>query len=156
MEKIPTEKELTLQKLNMMTKLVELANRGVKLSQNYDINSSYTDMKMEYDLHRIILENKLNMMAKLIEQTNKGVKLSQIYEMSSSYTDMKMEYDLYQIILENKLKEEQKNASKKVNIMVKLMKLVKNGTVLTQTYSLGSSYADMKMEYDLQMALAKN
>lgn len=49
-----SEEELNLAKLNMLRNLGELAQHGVKLSQNYSMNSDYKSMKFEYELHRSI------------------------------------------------------------------------------------------------------
>ena len=43
-----------LKKLDMLRKLGELAQYGVKLSQNYNMNSDYFTMKYEYELHKNI------------------------------------------------------------------------------------------------------
>jgi len=43
--------ELDLAKLDMLRKLGELMNYGIKLSQNYNMKSDYKAMKYEYDLH---------------------------------------------------------------------------------------------------------
>jgi len=47
-----TEEEEMLAKLNMLRQLGELTQYGVKLSQNYNMNSDYKAMKYEYELHR--------------------------------------------------------------------------------------------------------
>jgi len=46
-----TKEKLALRNLDMLRKLGELSNRGVKLSQTYNMNSDYKTMKFEYDLH---------------------------------------------------------------------------------------------------------
>jgi hypothetical protein len=45
-----------LMKLDMLRKLSELVNKGVKLTQRYDMTSDYKLMKFEYELHRSIRE----------------------------------------------------------------------------------------------------
>lgn len=48
-EETPEEKQL--KKLDMLRKLCELAQAGCKLSQNYNMDSDYTTMKYEYEMH---------------------------------------------------------------------------------------------------------
>ena len=43
---------MMLKKLNMLRKLGELTQYGVKLSQNYNMNSDYQAMEYEYELHK--------------------------------------------------------------------------------------------------------
>lgn len=50
-----TKEEEYLAKLNLLKKMSELARRGVTFSQNYSIESDYSLMKYEYDLHNEIL-----------------------------------------------------------------------------------------------------
>ena len=47
---LPPESQM-LKKLEMLRKLGELAQYGVKLSQNYNMNSDYFTMKYEHQLH---------------------------------------------------------------------------------------------------------
>lgn len=49
-----SEEELNLAKLDMLRKLGELAQYGVKLSQNYNMNSDYKAMRYEHELHKSI------------------------------------------------------------------------------------------------------
>lgn len=51
-EKDHSEEDEQLKKLTMLRQLGELNQNGVKLSQNYSMNSDYKSMKFEYDLHR--------------------------------------------------------------------------------------------------------
>lgn len=44
--------ELMLKKLEMLRQLTELAQAGVKLSQNYNLQSDYKMMRYEYELHK--------------------------------------------------------------------------------------------------------
>lgn len=53
-EATPIRKKLL--KLDMMRKLTELVNKGVKLSQNYNMESDYKTMKYEWELHTCIRE----------------------------------------------------------------------------------------------------
>jgi hypothetical protein len=41
-------------KLNLLSKLNELINEGVKLTKNYDIESDYDEMQIEYEFHKNI------------------------------------------------------------------------------------------------------
>lgn len=47
-----TEEELNLKKLDILCELAELANNGVKLSQNYSMSSDYNAMRYEYELRK--------------------------------------------------------------------------------------------------------
>ena len=40
-----------IKKLNMVKKINKLQNYGVKFTKHYDMNSSYEEMKYEYELH---------------------------------------------------------------------------------------------------------
>ncbi len=55
-----SKEEIMLEKLDMLRKLCELANQGVKLSQNYNMNSDYNMMKYEYELHKKIRDKQNN------------------------------------------------------------------------------------------------
>jgi hypothetical protein len=47
-----TQEELMIKKLEMLRKLLELHKGGTQLTQNYNMNSDYKLMKMEYELHK--------------------------------------------------------------------------------------------------------
>ena len=49
-----SKEEEMLAKLNMLRQLGELTQKGVKLSQNYNMESDYNAMKYEYELHKNI------------------------------------------------------------------------------------------------------
>ena len=51
-----TPERKKLLKLNMIRKLTELVSKGVKLSQNYNMDSDYKTMKYECELHNSIRE----------------------------------------------------------------------------------------------------
>ncbi len=53
-----SEEEENLAKLDMLRKLGELTQYGIKLSQPYNMNSSYKAMKYEYELHRSIRDKQ--------------------------------------------------------------------------------------------------
>jgi hypothetical protein len=70
--------ETALKKLDMLRKLGELSqNSGVKLSQNYSINSDYKTMKFEYDLHSGIRskQNAIKWMAGMMIGIVGGIEL---------------------------------------------------------------------------------
>jgi hypothetical protein len=53
-----TPEEEKLQKMNYLRKLAELQESGIRLSQVYNINSNLDSMKLEYDLHKGIIDKK--------------------------------------------------------------------------------------------------
>lgn len=69
--------ELMLMKLDMLRKLSELAQAGVKLSQNYNMNSDYKMMKYEYELHRGIRakQNGINWMSSMSLNLIYGIEM---------------------------------------------------------------------------------
>ena len=72
-----TPEELMLRKLDMLRKLSELAQAGVKLSQNYNMNSDYKMMKYEYELHKGIRakQNGINWMSSMSLNLIYGVEM---------------------------------------------------------------------------------
>jgi hypothetical protein len=74
-----TEEDLNLAKLDMLRKLGELMNQhGVKLSQNYSMNSDYKAMKYEYELHRSIRDkhNGVKWMSNLLLNVTWGLEIA--------------------------------------------------------------------------------
>ncbi|QKF93945.1 hypothetical protein QKU48_gp0487 [Fadolivirus algeromassiliense] len=73
-----SEEELNLAKLEMLRKLGELTQYGVKLSQNYNMNSDYKAMKYEYELHRSIRDkhNGTKWLSNLMLNVCWGVELA--------------------------------------------------------------------------------
>lgn len=69
--------ELILRKIDMMRKLGELQESGTRLTQNYNLSSSYKAMKMEYELHSSIRgkRNALNWMSNMMIGIIKGVEM---------------------------------------------------------------------------------
>jgi hypothetical protein len=63
-EGFENEEELMNAKLDMLIKLCQLVNMGIKLSQNYTIESNYKIMKYEYELHNKIIEEQLEQIEK--------------------------------------------------------------------------------------------
>ena len=63
---VEANKELQIKKLNMLRTLGELAQTGVKLSQNYSMESDYETMKFEYELLTNLKKEK-----KMIEHEKK-------------------------------------------------------------------------------------
>ncbi len=72
-----SKEEKMLKKLDMLRKLGELAQYGVKLSQNYNINSDYDTMKYEYELHRSIRakRNGVNWMSSMMMNCVYGLEM---------------------------------------------------------------------------------
>jgi hypothetical protein len=62
-----SEEDMMLKKLDMLRKLAELAQAGVKLSQNYNMQSDYKMMKYEYELHKSVRakQNGINWMSSM-------------------------------------------------------------------------------------------
>ena len=74
-----SEEELNLAKLDMLRKLGELTHQhGVKLSQNYSMNSDYKAMKYEYELHKSIRDkhNGVKWLSNLMLNVCWGVELA--------------------------------------------------------------------------------
>lgn len=72
-----TKEELMIRKLEMFRKLGELTQSGVKLSQNYTLDSDYKDMKFEHDLHVGIRAKRttLNWASKMMIGIVQGIEL---------------------------------------------------------------------------------
>ena len=66
-----------LKRLDMLRKLGELVQYGVKLSQNYNMNSDYFAMKYEYELHKNIRakQNSVNWMSSLMLNCIYGIEI---------------------------------------------------------------------------------
>jgi hypothetical protein len=66
-----------LKRLDILRKLGELSKYGVKLSQNYNINSDYFTMKYEYELHRSIRakQNSVNWMSSIMLNCIYGMEI---------------------------------------------------------------------------------
>jgi len=72
-----SEEELNLARLNMLRKLGELLPCGVKLSQNYNMNSDYKAMQYEYELHKSIRDkhNGIHWLSNLMLNLCWGIEL---------------------------------------------------------------------------------
>jgi hypothetical protein len=72
-----THEERMLRKLDMLRKLTELANSGVRLSQNYNMDSDYKTMKYEYTLHKDIRarQNSINWMSNMSLMMVNGIEM---------------------------------------------------------------------------------
>jgi hypothetical protein len=72
-----TPENQMLKKLDMLRKLGELAQYGVKLSQNYNMNSDYFTMKYEYELHKNIRakQNFINWTSSIMLNCIYGVEI---------------------------------------------------------------------------------
>jgi len=66
-----------LKRLDMLRKLGELVQYGVKLSQNYNMNSDYFAMKYEFELHKNIRakQNSVNWMSSLMLNCIYGIEI---------------------------------------------------------------------------------
>lgn len=73
-----SEEELNLGKLDMLRKLGELTQHGVKLSQNYNMKSDYKAMKYEYELHRSIKDkhNGVKWLSNLLLNVTYGMEIA--------------------------------------------------------------------------------
>jgi hypothetical protein len=76
-EKKISPEDLVLQKLDMLRKLGELSQQGIKLSQNYNLNSDLKIMKYEYELHRNIRakQNSINWMSSMTLNAIYGIEM---------------------------------------------------------------------------------
>lgn len=72
-----SEEELLLRKMHMLRQLGELAQAGVKLSQNYSMAHDYKTMKFEYELHTGIRakSNAVSWMSGMMILMVKGVEM---------------------------------------------------------------------------------
>jgi hypothetical protein len=72
-----TPENQMLKKLDMLRKLGELAQYGVKLSQNYNMNSDYFTMKYEHELHKNIRakQNFINWTSSIMLNCIYGVEI---------------------------------------------------------------------------------
>lgn len=71
-----THEDFMLRKLNMLRKLGELTQYGVKLSQKYTMESNYNTMMYEYELHHSIRSKKngINFLSGLLRNLVVGVE----------------------------------------------------------------------------------
>lgn len=85
-----TEEEMYLRKSDMLRKLGELQENGAKISQNYDMNSSYKTMKFEYELHSGIRSkrNAINWMSGMMIGIVKGMEL-----LNDNYNPLDMKFE---------------------------------------------------------------
>lgn len=141
-----------LKKLDMLRKLGELAQYGVKLSQNYNMNSDYFTMKYEYELHKNIRakQNSVNWMSSLMLNCIYGVEI-----MNDKYNpfDLKLSgwseqinadinnyYDVFGEIYE-KYNKPGKNMSPELKLMLMVggsaLKFHLNNTLLSNPSRMG-------------------
>jgi hypothetical protein len=73
-----SEEDEMLTKLDMLRKLGELAKYGVKLSQNYSMNSDLKTMRYEYELHRSIRDkhNGVKWLSNMMYNVCCGIELA--------------------------------------------------------------------------------
>ena len=81
-EEVLTAEEKVLRNLDMLQKLGELKTYGVKLTQNYTVNSDYKTMKYEYELHTNIKakQDTVSWLSNMLIGLTKGVEM-----LNSSY-----------------------------------------------------------------------
>jgi hypothetical protein len=152
-----------LKKLDMLRKLGELAQYGVKLSQNYNMNSDYFTMKYEYELHKNIRakQNSVNWMSSLMLNCIYGVEL-----MNEKYNpfDLKLTgwseqinadinnyYDVFGEIYE-KYNKPGKNMSPELKLMLMVggsaLKFHLNNTLLSNPVKLGLPLNPNPQQFD--------
>lgn len=85
-----SEEELYLRKMHMLRQLGELAQAGVKLSQNYSMMDDYKTMKFEYDLHSGIRakSNAVSWMSGVMILTVKGMEM-----LNDNYNPFDMKFE---------------------------------------------------------------
>jgi hypothetical protein len=107
---VKSDHELRLEKFELLLKLADLLDQGVKLSQFYTMDSDIAAMKYEYKIQSKIFKQerekgeKLEILAKLSELSNHGVQLSQNYTMNSDIDVMKREYNIHTSLKEKQSK----------------------------------------------------
>lgn len=76
-QKQMSSEELALSKLDMLRKLAELQQSGVKLSQQYNMQSDLNTMKYEYELHRDIRakQNGIGWMSNMMMNCIWGIEM---------------------------------------------------------------------------------
>ena len=152
-----------LKKLDMLRKLGELAQYGVKLSQNYNMNSDYFTMKYEYELHKNIRakQNSVNWMSSLMLNCIYGVEL-----MNEKYNpfDLKLTgwseqinadinnyYDVFGEIYE-KYNKPGKNMSPELKLMLMVggsaLKFHLNNTLLSNPVKMGLPLNPNPQQFD--------
>lgn len=72
-----SKEQIQLEKLDMLRKLGELAQKGVTLSQKYTINSDLDAMRFEYELHNSIRakQNSINWMSNVMMNCVYGIEM---------------------------------------------------------------------------------
>ena len=85
-----TKEQLALKKLDLIRKLGELKQYGVTLSQNYSMDSDYSTMKFEYDLHYSVRskKNAVKLMCYLLFGVVKGAEM-----VNDRYNPFDMKFD---------------------------------------------------------------
>ena len=165
-----TEEELLLKKLDMLRKLAELAQSGVKLSQNYNMQSDYKTMCYEYKLHKDIRAktNGVNWMSSMylnlcygLEMANEkynpfDLKLSKWSEQINA--DINSYYDVFGEIYD-KYNEPGKNMAPELKLLLMMsgsaIKFHLTNTMMSNMPMLGKTPADVT-EQMRQKALADN
>jgi hypothetical protein len=85
-----SKQKLRMEKLKMLRLLGGLKRSGIKLSQNYNMESTYSDMKFEYDLRSDITskDNAINWMGGAMVLCIKGMEM-----MNDNYNPFDMKFD---------------------------------------------------------------
>ena len=131
-----SKEELILKKLDMLRKLGELAQYGVKLSQNYNINSDFDTMKYEYELHRSIRakRNGVNWMSSMMMNCVYGLEmLNEKYDpfsikLKGWSEQMNSEQDTYYDVF-GELYEKYSKPGKSVPPEIKLMLMISGSAI---------------------------
>lgn len=135
-------------KIDQLEKLIEDERNIVEKLQSveqYLLNIyNVTNAEKPLNKHQKEMLDKMEMLRCLSELAAEGIKISQNYDMSSDYEAMKFEYDLHKKIRENKHKQK----LEKMEILMKLSELQKQGVKLSQEYDMNSIYDEMKIEYE--------
>lgn len=157
-----SQEELMLRKLDMLRQLTELVNAGVKLSQNYNLQSDYKTMKMEYELHKNIRakHNAVQWMSTMMINIISGVEmLNEKYDpfslklkgwSESTNSNINSYYDVL-----GELYEKYNKPGKGMPPEIKLVLMVTAGAMqfhLTNSYMSNLSSLNSTLEQDPALA----
>ena len=150
-----------LKRLDMLRKLGELVQYGVKLSQNYNMNSDYFAMKYEYELHKNIRakQNSVNWMSSLMLNCIYGIEiLNEKYNpfdlklknwSEQINADINNYYDVFGEIYE-KYNQPGKNMAPELKLVLMIsgsaLKFHLNNTLLSQNNKLPPNLAQPEVQ----------
>ena len=150
-----TKDDMEVAKMNMIRKLGELKQQGVKISQNYDMDSDFKTMKFEHDLHHNIKAKKesITWMSNMMIGIVKGVEL---LNDNSNPFDIKFEQqwsknvthnikDYYSVL--GDIFEKYSTPGKKMAPELKLFLMLSGSAVQIQMFK-GTSKASRELEED--------